>query len=243
MAARQTLDFECALVTGGGGGIGKAMAEQLIARGKKVIIIGRTESKLQSAAKELGHGTSYYVLDTGSIRDIKPFVERVVRERPDVDCLINNAGVQRELHIPDFDLEKADQEIDINIRGPMHLAVGFLEHFKGKKAATIMNVSSVLGFVPFSVINPVYNGTKAWAHMWSINLRQQLLQNEKLKHIKVSLSSSFILASPTSFLRSLELSGMFSLVTKSHSCLLTCLLKAIVFFEHLAPWILMSESH
>lgn len=86
--------------------------------------------------------------------------------------------MQLPLDINDFDLDKADQEVSINITGPMHLAMRFLPHFKvspsrqdndcrsyllrqSKPAATIINVGSVLGYVPFSIINPVYNGTKA----------------------------------------------------------------------------------
>ena len=181
----KTLSFNCALVTGGGGGIGRAMSEYLIAQGKKVIIVGRTEKTLAQTAKELGHGTVYYLLDTGNISDIPYFVQKVITEHPEVDCLINNAGVQRPLYIDDFDLESADQEIDINIRGPMHLAVAFLDHFKSKRAAAIINVSSILAFVPLSVVNPVYNGTKAWLHFWTMNLRTLLSKDEKGRHIKV----------------------------------------------------------
>lgn len=56
----------------------------------------------------------------------------------------------------------------------MHLAVGLLPHFRTKKAATIMNVSSVLGYIPFSIINPVYNGSKAFVHFNTMNMRTQL---------------------------------------------------------------------
>lgn len=49
-----------------------------------------------------------------------------------------------------------------------------MEHLKSKQSAVIVNVSSVLGFVPYSVINPVYNSTKAWLHFWTMNLRTQL---------------------------------------------------------------------
>lgn len=88
-------------------------------------------------------------------------------------------GVQRPFQVLgpdyDFDLSKADQEIDINIRGPMHLTLALLPHLTAQKGgALIVNVSSVLGYNPFSVINPVYNGTKAWLHFWSMNLRTQL---------------------------------------------------------------------
>ncbi|KAE8381883.1 hypothetical protein BDV26DRAFT_56294 [Aspergillus bertholletiae] len=187
-----SLSFSCALVTGGGGGLGKAIAAYLLSKGKKVIIAGRTERTLQETAKEIG-ATDYFTLDTGVASQILPFIKTVTAKYPDLDCLINNAGVQRPLEVlkddPSDFLAKADQEIDINIRGPLHLTLGLLEHFKGQpNGATIINVSSILGFVPFSVINPVYNGTKAWLHFWSMTLRTQLARGgyERIKVIEVA---------------------------------------------------------
>ncbi|KAG9713876.1 short-chain dehydrogenase, partial [Aureobasidium melanogenum] len=115
----------------------------------------------------------------------------ITKEHPDLDCLVNNAGVQRPLNVNDMSaeefLEKGDNEININIRGPMHLAVGFLPHFKSKKSAVIMNVSSVLGLIPFSIINPVYNGTKAFVHFNTMNLRTQLEQaGSSIKVIEIA---------------------------------------------------------
>lgn len=131
--------FKTALVTGGGGGIGKALSQQLIKDGKKVIIAGRTESKLQDSAKEIG-ASAYYVLDTGDVSSIAGFVKKITNEHPDLDCLVNNAGVQRPLDVNDMAttefLEKADQEININIRGPMHLALQLLPHLKSKVQCT-----------------------------------------------------------------------------------------------------------
>lgn len=183
------LNFSCALVTGGGGGIGKALSEYLIKQGKKVIIAGRTESNLASTAKAIG-ATAYYVLDTGKPSSIPSFVKTITSEHPELDCLINNAGVQRPLKVLGSDptdfLNKTDQEIDINIRGPMHLALSLLPHFKSKaNGAVIMNLSSVLGYIPFSIINPVYNGTKAWLHFWSMNLRSQL-KDTKIRVVEVA---------------------------------------------------------
>lgn len=136
------------------------MSEYLVSQGKKVIICGRTESKLKTAAKEIGN-CPYYVLDTGDIAAIPTFVKKITSEHPELDCIINNAGVQRPLDVNELDaeefLEKADQEISINIRGPMHLTLNLLPHLKSKPGAVIMNVSSVLGYIPTSVINPVYS--------------------------------------------------------------------------------------
>jgi short-subunit dehydrogenase involved in D-alanine esterification of teichoic acids len=196
--AESTLSLvETALITGGGGGIGRAMAETLIRHGKKVILAGRTESKLQDTSREIG-AAGYYVLDTGSPSQVEEVSRRVIQEHPDLNCIINNAGVQRPFQFPGaghdygFDLAKADQEIDTNIRGPMHLTLRFLPHLlelpSGKKGV-IINVSSVLGFLPSSLINPVYNGTKAWLHFFTLNLRSQYAKGgleDKLKIVEIA---------------------------------------------------------
>lgn len=129
MAPVSTLSFKCALITGGGGGLGRAMAEALIAMGKSVIIAGRTEAGLKKTAAEIG-AKAYFVLDVSNIPSISGFVKDIVSQHPELDCIINNAGVQRPFQIlgPDygFDLNQADQEIDTNIRGPMHLGVSLV---------------------------------------------------------------------------------------------------------------------
>jgi short-subunit dehydrogenase involved in D-alanine esterification of teichoic acids len=186
--ATKNYDFKTVVVTGGGGGIGKALSQQLIKDGKKVIIVGRTESNLKATASEIG-AAAYYVLDTGDVASIPKFVERLISKHPDVDCLINNAGVQRPLDVNKDDprdfLKRADQEIDINIRGPMHLIMELLSHFKSKPNALIVNVSSVLGFIPFSIVNPVYCATKSWVHFWSISLREQL-KDSKVRVVEMA---------------------------------------------------------
>jgi short-subunit dehydrogenase involved in D-alanine esterification of teichoic acids len=181
----QVLDFKCALITGGAGGIGLAIAKYLVSKDKKVIIAGRTESKLQTASKDLGD-VPYYILDTSDTYSIEGFVHKLTTEHPEVDCLINNAGVQRPLDVNKMNseefLSKADNELLTNIHGPMHLTLNLLPHLKSHSAAgngaVIMNVSSVLGINPFSIINPVYNGSKAWMHFWTMNLRTQLSKDK-----------------------------------------------------------------
>jgi NADP-dependent 3-hydroxy acid dehydrogenase YdfG len=91
MTPVSTLSFKCALITGGGGGIGRAMAENLIALGKSVIIAGRTESNLKKTASEIG-AKDHYVLDVSDIASMDGFVKNLLSKHPEVDCLINNAG-------------------------------------------------------------------------------------------------------------------------------------------------------
>jgi short-subunit dehydrogenase involved in D-alanine esterification of teichoic acids len=190
MAPVLTLSFECALITGGGGGLGRAMAEELISMGKSVIVAGRTEASLKETAAEIG-AKGYMVLDVSAVATIPDFVKDLVAKYPDVDCVINNAGVQRPFQILgpdyDFDLGRADQEIDTNIRGPMYLSVLLVPHFNSlPNGGVIMNVSSVLGYNPFSLVNPVYNGTKAWVHFFTMNLRSQLRDaGSKIKVVEI----------------------------------------------------------
>lgn len=79
------------------------MAQFFISQGKKVIIAGRTESKLKDAAKELGSECAYYVLDTGDIPSIEAFAKRLIQEHPDIDCLVG-------LSIPSIDKGKSLME-------------------------------------------------------------------------------------------------------------------------------------
>jgi uncharacterized oxidoreductase len=72
-----------------------------------------------------------------------------------------------------FDLENINQEIEINLSGPIRMVNQFLPHLKTKKEAAILNVSSGLAFVPFP-ISPVYSATKAGIHFYTESLRIQL---------------------------------------------------------------------
>ena len=99
--SQSTYDLiDTALITGGAGGIGRAMAENFIRAGKKVIIAGRTESKLESTAKEIG--ADYYVLDTSKVDDISSFVKQLLKDHPSINCLVNNAGEQHTSQGPAF---------------------------------------------------------------------------------------------------------------------------------------------
>lgn len=170
--------------------MGRAMAETLIGLGKEVIVAGRTEASLKKTASEIG-AKAYYLFDVSKTPSIADFIKKITSEHPELDAVINNAGVQRPFQIlgPDygFDLEKADQELDTNLRGPLHLCVGLVPHFNSlPNGGVIMNVSSVLGYSPVSLVNPVYNGTKAFVHFFTMNLRSQLRQaGSKIKVVEI----------------------------------------------------------
>jgi len=162
------------LITGGSNGIGLELASQFLKLGNTVIITGRNLSKLNEVKRNFP-GLNIFQSDAGNANDIKTLYENVLKQFPELNVLINNAGIMRKLNLNDtsYDLENINQEIEINLSGPIRMVNQFLPHLKTKKEATIVNVSSGLAFVPFP-ISPVYSATKAGVHFYTESLRIQL---------------------------------------------------------------------
>ena len=162
------------LITGGGSGIGKAMAEALHARGARVIIAGRRREPLDAVAAA-NPGMAVETLDVADAADVTAFAARVVQAHPDLNVVINNAGIMQaeDLTADAIDLNVAEQAIAINLLGPIRLTAALLPHLKSKASATVVTVSSGLAFVPLTA-TPTYSATKAAIHSWSQSLRTQL---------------------------------------------------------------------
>jgi len=162
------------LVTGGGTGIGRALAEAFHALGNKVIVAGRRRSALdETTAANPGMGSA--VLDIENKETIGAFAAKVVAEHPNLNVLINNAGIMRSEHLTSQPVDLADSEATIvtNLLGPIRLTAALLPFLRGKRHAAVMNVSSGLAFVPLTV-TPTYCATKAAIHSYTQSLRHQL---------------------------------------------------------------------
>ena len=164
------------LITGGSAGIGLAFAERFIKAGNRVIVCGRREKVLQNAKEKLPNLITR-VSDLSIESERVALFDWVTSNYPDLNVLINNAGIQQR-----FNMLKADakndwsyfnKEITINLEATFHLSMLFAPFFETKKEATIINVTSGLAFTPF-VIAPIYSATKAALHSFTISLRHQL---------------------------------------------------------------------
>ena len=161
-------------ITGGGSGIGLAIAKKMSENGAKVIISGRNKEKLERV-KSQHPKLLIEVCDVTKDEQIEESVKKMNSEHNGIDILINNAGVFENIDYRSENQSMANQELEINIDfiGPIRMAHHFLPILKSKKESAIVNVSSGLAFVPLT-LTPVYCATKSAIHSWTRSLRYQL---------------------------------------------------------------------
>lgn len=159
------------LITGGGSGIGRALAEAFLARGNEVIIAGRREALLKQVVAA-NPGLHYTVLDTSDAQDRQQVVEQLIECHPALNTVIHSAGIMRGESLRAGPTE-LDATVATNLLGPIHLDGLLLPHFLTRAHAAIVTVSSGLAFVPLA-LTPSYCATKAAVHSYSQSLRYQL---------------------------------------------------------------------
>lgn len=175
------------LITGGGTGIGLAFAERFLKAGNRVIVCGRREQALQQA-KEKYPDLITRVCDLAIGSERTALFEWVMANHPEVNVLVNNAGIQLRFNVLKADAKNdwaaLSQEIATNIEAPFHLSVLFAPFLATKDASAIINVTSGLAFTPFAIA-PIYSASKAALHSFTMSLRLQL-SNTSVEVIEVA---------------------------------------------------------
>jgi uncharacterized oxidoreductase len=162
------------LITGGGSGIGRGLAEAFHALGNQVVIAGRRKQALKETA-DANPGMKWLTVNIEDAAQIRDFAARAAAEFPVLNVLINNAGIMRteKLLAQQADLVDAESIVATNLLGPIRLTAALLAHLQKQPHAAIMNVSSGLAFLPL-VLTPTYCATKAAIHSYTLSLRYQL---------------------------------------------------------------------
>jgi uncharacterized oxidoreductase len=161
------------LITGGGSGIGRGLAEAFHKLGNTVIIAGRRKDVLEEVVKA-NTGMEYEVLDVQDTAGLKGFADGLVARHPALNVVVHMAGIMKVEKLAEgADLAMTDAIIATNFTAPLHLTEALMPQLKSQPSAAIMTVTSGLAFLPLAM-TPTYCATKAAMHSWSLSLRYQL---------------------------------------------------------------------
>ncbi len=160
------------LITGGGSGIGRGLAEAFHSLGNRVLITGRRAAMLEAVAAA-NPGIEPILLDIDNPGQIATVAAQIMDRFPSLNAVIHNAGIMRNERLLDGNVADAEAIISTNLLGPIRLTAALLNHLVAQPVATLMTVSSGLAFVPLA-LTPTYCATKAAIHSWTQSLRYQL---------------------------------------------------------------------
>lgn len=180
MARQPTFTYKgsTVLITGATGGLGQAFAEQLAERGSDLVLVGRSEDKLQALAQRLEQQNkitaTVLTADLASSNEVDQLISNLKTKRIDVDLLVNNAGFgvfQKFLETP---LDRQIEEIDVNARAVVQLTHALAPAMVARNKGGVINLSSSAGFQPVPGAN-VYAASKSFVLLFSEALAQELV--------------------------------------------------------------------
>ncbi len=164
------------LITGGSTGIGLELARRYRATGARVLVTGRSAERLAAAAREVP-GLETQVSDVGDAGDRERLAAHTVAVMPELDVVINNAGIQRRVALADdrAPWPEREREAQVLLSGPVHLNHLLVPHLLQQGRPTqVVNVTSGGAFVP-QPFAPLYSALKAALHSYTLTLRSALI--------------------------------------------------------------------
>ena len=178
-----SLEGKVALVTGGGRGIGRGIAEGLAGQGAKVVVAARTRAELDETAqiiRDAGGESTVYELDMTDLGSVQGAVDAAVETYGQLDILVNNAGMNIREQFEDVTEAHYDQINDVNQKGLFFLTQYATRHMRPRGAGKVINIGSLTTGIGLQSIS-VYTGTKGavgqLTKVWAVELAPEIQVN------------------------------------------------------------------
>ena len=160
-----TLKNKVCLITGGGSGIGRATANKMAKEGARIIVVGRTQTKIDetvSGIKKDGGYASGYATDVSDQALVDDLVSSVIQEHSKIDLLLNNAGhSSKHRRLTTTTATEIQSVIDSNLIGTIYCSQAVVPHMLSAEEGTIINVASIAGLSPSNLGGMIYSAVKA----------------------------------------------------------------------------------
>jgi len=164
------------VITGASAGIGAATARLLGSRGDAVVLVARRQEQLEAVAKESGPNALAIVADVNEREEVRRVVRETIAKLGHIDVWINNAGQG----ISRMPTQLTDDDVDAMIRANVKTALygmqEVLPHFRERGAGQVINISSMLGRLPYALIRSSYTGSKHFVNALTAMFREEVQQ-------------------------------------------------------------------
>ncbi len=171
------LEGRVAIVTGGGTGIGAAVASALAGDGARVAVVGRRVEPLEQTVAALGDGGLALGADVADAEAVEDVVATVVQRWGRVDVLVNNAGLNvPRRQLPELSAQDWQTVLQVNLTGTFLMTRAVLGSMRAQRAGTVVNISSMAGYRASALTGPAYSAAKAAVNSFteSLNLTERV---------------------------------------------------------------------
>ena len=162
------------VITGGSAGIGAALGAEVGRRGGRVVLAARRERELEEARARSGAQAIAVVADVTRRQDSTKILDAALARFGQVDVWVNNAGRGITRPVSQLSDEDIDEMMLVNVKSALYGIQAVLPHFRQRRRGHIINVSSMLGRVPFAVVRSAYSAAKHALNSLTANLRMEL---------------------------------------------------------------------
>lgn len=159
------------VITGAGAGLGKALATRFASEGETVILLGRTLSKVEAVAAEIGGDAMAVQCDVSNADSVRQAFATIAEKHPKIDVMINNAGIYEPFTVAEATDKQIDSIIATNLTGPIYCCRSAIPMME--KGGLIINVGSESIAIPFAMLS-LYQSSKAGLERFTQSLEEEL---------------------------------------------------------------------